>query len=204
MKRFLKKPTLLFALGILTILIALYSIFFTSWESGKGIYIAFVHIPAILLSMIAIVIDRMIALRTKISPIKLSIYELIIITIVGIFFLYSQREVIVEPANGKNIEFYLVLQNPGNLESDKTIRKFPFDKKIFAKHNVLIVDYFWNTVVRPGWDDPQYLINTFHYEKYPQVKLVSKLTSDISEKMNEDLIDTLLLDKVSKNSTIEQ
>ena len=116
----------------------------------------------------------------------------------GIYFLYSQREIIVEPANG-NIEFYLVLQNPGNLQSDKTIYQFPFDKKILAEGNVVIVDDFWKTVVRPGWDDPQYQINTFQYEKYPRVKLVSKLTSDLSERMNQDLIDQLLKGKVSNN-----
>lgn len=203
MRRLFRKPTLLFVLGILAILIALYSIFFTSWESGTGIYIVFVHIPVILVSIIAIVIDRVIAVRTKISPVKLSIYEFIIIIIGGIYFLYSQREIVVEPAN-RNMEFFLVLQNPGNLESDKTAYQFPFDKKILAEDNVVIVDDFWKTEVRPGWDDPQYQINTFQYEKYPRVKLISKLTSDLSDKMSQDLIDELLKNKLSNHSKMEQ
>lgn len=194
MRRFFRKPTLLFVLGIVAILTALFSIFFTSWESGTGIFVVFFHIPVIFLSIIAIIIDRSIALRTKISPAKLSIYELIILMVGGVYFLYSQREIIVEPANG-NIDFYLVLQNPGNLESDKTIYQFPFSKKILAQNNVVIVDDFGKTIVRPGWDDPQYQINTFQYEKYPRVKLISKLTSNLSERMNEDLIDELLQNK---------
>lgn len=197
MRRLFRKPTLLCVLGLSAILIALYSIFFTSWESGTGIYIVFIHIPVIFVSIIAIIIDRLIALRTKISPAKLSLYELVVLIIGGIYFLYSQREVIIEPANG-NLEYYLVLQNPGNLESDKTVNQFPFNKKILAEDNVIIVDDYWKTEVRPGWDDPQYQINTFQYEKYPRVKLVSKLTSDLSDKMNQDLIDELLKNKLSK------
>ena len=191
LKRLFRKPTLIFYLSIISLPVFLGICFFTNWVQG-GLWSIFLLVYVLALSIISFIIDRCIALLTKISPIKLSIYELIILVIAVVYFSFSSRKTIVEWEN-PNTDYFLVIENPGNLESAKTTYSFPFNKKVSTNKSYIILEDASRLDFSPGWES-HYKITSRRFRKYPNVKLYSKLDTDLNDRIDQDFVDGVLGD----------
>ena len=83
-----------------------------------------------------LVIDRI--LVNKIKPNKLSIYELIFLGIVLIFYLSNNKKLYVDLTEYKN-EYFVVIYNNGNLKNSKLNWSFPLNKNAELNKNSIII-----------------------------------------------------------------
>ena len=185
-----KKPTIFSVIGFLTIIIGIpLGIYASTLEGFKAILgsIIFMYVIA---AAVLIFFDRLLARR--ISLLKLNIIELFISIVVTYFYLFGNSHLIVNITN-ENIDYLLVIENPGNLENDKLNNFIPRNMSIATDRNYVIVDEMPNEIeysTSAAWNGVFYY-NTFEFEKYKKVKLYSKNKMVVTE----DLIDSLITNK---------
>jgi hypothetical protein len=190
-KRIISKPTFIFILSLILLLIGIpYGIYGLTLDGGASLGGALI-LMADFVIFIALLIDR--AIVNKISPIRLSIYEFVFLVLCIMIYLHSQRKLIVDIEND-NVEYLLVIQNPGNLINNETHLKFPFNKILSTKKSIVIVDKMPKHIdfnVNADWNK-SYYYNRYEFEKYPKVTFFCKTSLDFKRDMNQDLIDSLI------------
>lgn len=130
------KPTLFLIIGIFVLFIGIpfgiYGLTLNGGASLGGVLVllgVFICIPFL-------VIDRI--LVNKIKPNKLSIYELIFLGIVLIFYLSNNKKLYVDLTEYKN-EYFVVIYNNGNLKNSKLNWSFPLNKNAELNKNSIII-----------------------------------------------------------------
>lgn len=190
-KRIIRKPTLIFILAPILLLIGIpYGIYGLTLAGGASLSGVLILL-ADLLIFIMLVIDR--AIVKLISPLKLSLYEFVFLILSITIYMYSQRKLIVEIEN-ENTAYLLVIENPGNLITNKTHWEFPFDKRIYTNENIVIVEKIIGRVdfdIDADWNN-SYYYNSYEFEKYPHVKFYCKPNFALKKKLNQNLIDSLI------------
>ncbi|WP_139856788.1 hypothetical protein [Aequorivita sinensis] len=130
------KPTLFLIIGIVVLIIGipagLYGLTLNGGASLGGVLI--------LIGVIAfipfLVIDRILVNRIK--PLKLSIYEFILIVIFLIFNSSLKRKIVVDLTDYKN-DYFVVVFNDGNLKNSELNWSFPFNKKVKYNSKSIII-----------------------------------------------------------------
>ena len=189
LKKIIAKSTLISILASILLLISIPSIIYdlTRDSSKAGLFGILILIIDFVI-FIVLLIDRVIV--KKIPPIRLSIYEFVFLILCTTIYLYSQRKIIVDIEN-ENVEYLLVIENPGNLTNDETRREFPFNKRISSRDGVVVVDLeIKNIEFNTNADYISYYYKTYEFEKYPKVILFCwhRKAIDISQ----NLIDSLM------------
>jgi len=189
--RIISKPTLIFILASILLLIGIpYGIYGLTLDGGASLGGVLILL-ADLLIFILLVIDR--AIVKLISPLKLSIYEFVFLILGITIYMYSQRKIIVE-IESENIEYLLVIENPGNLINNKIHWEFPFDQRIYTKESIVIVDKIIGNVdfnIHADWNN-SYYYNKYEFEKYPEVKLYCRTNFALKKDLNQKMIDSLM------------
>jgi len=194
MKKWFRKPTLILFLSSILLLIGIPSgIYGLTLDGGASLGGALILLAEGIV-LVALFIDR--ALVDKVSPLRLSIYELVFLLLGITVYLYSERTIIVDIKN-ENSEYLFVIENPGNLENDESVAQFPFNRKIASEKNYVIVDKMANNIdfnINADWDS-SYYYNIYEFEKYPRVKFFSKTDLSLIEHINQNLINSLINQK---------
>lgn len=124
------KPTLFLIIGILVLIIGvpagLYGLTLNGGASLGGVLI----LIGIIAFIPFLVIDRILVNRIK--PLKLSIFELILILIFLMLNYSSKSKIVVDLTDYKH-DYFVVIFNDGNLKNSEFNWSFPFNKK--AEHN---------------------------------------------------------------------
>jgi len=135
-RNFRNKPTLFLIIGIFVLFIGIpfgiYGLTLNGGASLGGVLVligVFICIPFL-------VIDRI--LVNKIKPLKLSIYELIFIGIILIFYLSDNKKLYVDLTDYKS-EYFVVIYNNGNLKNSELNWSFPFNKNAKLNKNSITV-----------------------------------------------------------------
>ena len=136
-KQYLRnKPTLFLIIGIFVLFIGIpfgiYGLTLNGGASLGGVLVllgVFICIPFL-------VIDRI--LVNKIKPFKLSMYELIFLGIVLIFYLSDNKKLYVDLTEYKS-EYFVVIYNNGNLENSELNWSFPLNKNAELNKNSIII-----------------------------------------------------------------
>ena len=130
------KPTLFLVIGIFVLFIGIpfgiYGLTLNGGASLGGVLVligVFICIPFL-------VIDRI--LVNKIKPLKLSIYELIFIGIILVFYLSDNKKLYVDLTDYKS-EYFVVIYNNGNLKNSEMNWSFPFNKNAELNKNSITV-----------------------------------------------------------------
>ncbi|MEP2913283.1 MAG: hypothetical protein ABJO96_07575 [Nonlabens ulvanivorans] len=130
------KPTLFLIIGIFVLFIGIpfgiYGLTLNGGASLGGVLVllgVFICIPFL-------VIDRI--LVNKIKPFKLSIYELIFLGIVLIFYLSDNKKLYVDLTEYKS-EYFVVIYNNGNLKNSELNWSFPLNKNAELNKNSIII-----------------------------------------------------------------
>jgi len=182
-----KKPTVFYSIGFLAIIIGIPLGIHAFTQEGFKAILGFIIFMYVIAAGILIFFDRLLVKR--ISLLKINIIELFISFVVIFFYLYTKSNLIVNITN-ENIEYLLVIENPGNLENDKLDNFIPMNMSINTDKNYVIVDKMPNEVeysTSAAWDGVFYY-NTFEFEKYQKVKLYSKNKMVITEEFIDSLI----------------
>lgn len=191
LKKIMNKPTLLFILTSILLLIGVpYGIYGLTLDGGASLGGALI-LMADFVIFIALLIDR--AIVNKIPPVRLSIYEFVFLVLCITIYLDSQRKIIVDIEN-ENVEYLLVIENPGNLISDETYWEFPFNKRITTKKSIVVVDKMTKNIdfnINANWNK-SYYYNRYEFEKYPRVTFYCKPSLDFKRDMSQNLIDSLM------------
>ena len=191
LKKIIGKPTLIFILTSILLLISIpYGIYLLTLDGGKSLGGVLI-LMADFVMFIALLIDRVIV--NKVPPIRLSIYEFIFLVLCITIYLHTQRKTIVDIEN-ENIEYLLVIENPGNLTNNETHWKFPFNKRISTRKSIVIVDKMPKNIdfnINADWNK-SYYYNRYEFEKYPKVTFFCKSSIDLKKDMNQNLIDNLI------------
>ena len=191
-RKLYRNPTLIFILSIIFLAVGIpYGIYGLTLDGGASLGGVLIIIADIIVFIIFRV-DRVLA--KKIQPVRLSFYELGILIIGISIYIYSNRKIIVEIENEK-VEYLLVIENPGDLENDKTTIEFPINKKILTKRNTVIVNKMVKDIdfiIEADWNN-SYYYKTYRFEKYPRVKLFCKSNNAIRKDLNQNLIDSLII-----------
>lgn len=190
-KRIISKPTLIFILASILLLIGIpYGIYGLTLDGGASLGGVLILL-ADLLIFILLVIDR--AIVKLISPLKLSVYEFVFLILGITIYMFSQRKLIVEIEN-ENIEYLLVIENPGDMNNNKSHWEFPFDKRIYTQESIVIVDRINGKVdfnINADWNN-SYYYNKYEFEKYPKVKFYCKTNFSLKKELNQNSIDSLM------------
>jgi len=190
-KKIIAKPTLIFILTSNLLLIGIpYGIYGLTLDGGASLGGALI-LMADFVIFIALLLDR--AFVNIVPPLRLSIYEFIFLIICITIYLHSERKLIVDIEN-KNVEYLLVIENPGNLTNNETHREFPFNKRISTRNGTVIVDQMIKNIdfnINAAWNKAYYY-NRYEFEKYPKVKFYCKSSLDFKRDMNQNLIDSLI------------
>ena len=130
------KPTLFLIIGIVVLIIGipagLYGLTLNGGASLGGVLI----LIGVITFIPFFVIDRILVNRIK--PLKLSIYEFILIVIVLIFNSSLKRKIVVDLTDYKN-DYFVVVFNDGNLKNSELNWSFPFNKKVEYNSNAIII-----------------------------------------------------------------
>ena len=185
-----KKPTIFSIIGFLTIIIGIpFGIYAFTLEGFKAILGSIIFVSVIVAGVL-VFIDRLLVRRF--SLLKINIIELFILFTVSYFYLFAQSNLTVNITN-ENIDYLLVIENPGNLENDKLNNFIPRNMSIDTDRNYVIIDEMPNEVeysTSAAWDGVFYY-NTFEFEKYQKVRLYSKNKMVVTE----EFIDSLITNK---------
>ena len=190
-KKIISKPTLMFFLTSFLLLIGIpYGIYGLTLDGGASLGGALILMADVVI-LIALLIDR--AIVKLISPIRLSIYEFVFLILCITLYLHSQRKLIVDIEN-ENVEYLLVIENPGNLINNETHMEFPFNKRISTKKSIVIVDKMTKNIdfnINADWEK-SYYYNRYEFEKYPKVTFYCSSSHDFKRNLNQNLIDSLM------------
>ena len=157
---------------------------------GLAAIIGPIALITVLSAVLLIFVDR-ICLKF-ISLRKLNLLELIITITVFVLYIYSNTNLTVNITN-PNINYLLVIENPGNLKSDKLKSAIPNNMKISTNKNYVIVEKMPDEVeytTSADWNGNFYY-NIYEFEQYKSVHMFSKNKM----KINENFIDSLLNEK---------
>ncbi len=194
MKQLFRKPTLILILGLLMLIIGIpYGIYGLTLNGGASLGGALILLTDFAI-LVIIIIDR--AIVQIINPRKLSFLDLFVIFLFISFYVYNQKTLIIDIEN-EEIEYLIILENPGNLQNTKSSYKFPFDKKLTTNKNFIIVNKVFDNIehhTKAGWEN-SYYYNKYTFEKYPVVKLYSNTKLNIDKEMSEEFIDRLINNK---------
>ena len=190
-KKIIGKPTLISILASILLLFGIpLSIYYhITLEASASVLVLLIMLANFVI-FIALLIDRIIV--RKISQKKLSIYELVFLVLCITIYSYSERKTIVDIEN-ENVEYLLVIENPGDLTNDKTHLKFPFNKRISTTNGIVIVDKMPKNLefnINANWISYHY--KEYEFEKYPKVTLYCKLGLDLIKNINQNFIDSLM------------
>ena len=190
-KKIISKPTLIFILSSILLLIGIpYGIYGLTLDGGASLGGVLI-LMADFVIFIALLIDR--AIVNKIPPKRLSIYEFVFLVICIMIYSYSQRKLIVDIEND-NVEYLLVIENPGDLNNNETHWEFPFNKRISTPKGIVIIDKMTKDIdfkINADWNS-SYYYNRYEFEKYPKVIFFCKTSLDFKRDMNQNRIDSLI------------
>ena len=130
------KPTLFLIIGIIVLIVGvpagLYGLTLNGGASLGGVLI----LIGVITFIPFFVIDRILVNRIK--PLKLSIYELILIVVILIFNSSLKRKIVVDLTDYKN-DYFVVVFNNGKLKNSELNWSFPFNKKVEYNSNAIII-----------------------------------------------------------------
>lgn len=173
MKRIFKKPTIIFIIGIILLVIGIpygiYGLTLPGGDSLGGALILFIAIPCVLFF---VAFDRI--LVQFLSQKILNLSEVIFLIIAATVYTYKNRAVEIIQLNQES-KFLIVIENNGDLKTDNYTYKFPFDKVIRTDKNFVIATDLPENI---GIETPEgleysYYYNVYHYKNYPKVVLFS-------------------------------
>lgn len=182
-----RKPTIFSIAGFLTIIFGIpFGIYAFTLDGFKAILgtITFMYLIA---AGILVYFDRVFVRR--ISLLKVNILELFISFVIICFYLSAKSNLKVNITD-ENIDYLLIIENPGNLENDKLNSIIPRDMNIDTDRNYIIIDEMPDNVdciISASWSRNFYY-KTFEFEKYQKVKLYSKNKMIVSEEFIDSLI----------------
>lgn len=187
LKSIIKKPTIFSIVGSLTVIIGIpigiYAFTLEGFKAILGTIIFFYVVAAVVL----ISLDRLFVKR--ISLLKINIIELLMTTVMLFFYLSAKSNLTVNITD-KNIDYLLVIENPGNLENDDVSTFIPRDMKLNTDRNFVIIEEMPDNVdykTSASWNGNFYY-KTFEFEKYKKVKLYSKRKMMVTEEFIDSLI----------------
>ena len=130
------KPTLFLIVGILVLIIGipagLYGLTLNGGGSLGGVLILF----GVIAFLPFLVIDRILVNRIK--PLKLSIFELVLIAIILLINSSTNKKIVIDLTDYKN-DYFVVVFNEGNLKNSELNWSFPFNKKAEYNSNSIII-----------------------------------------------------------------
>lgn len=185
-----KKPTIFSIIGFLTIVIGIPFGFYAFTLEGFKAILGSIIFMYVIVAGILVLIDRLLVRRF--SLLKINIVESFISFMVIYLYLFGQSNLTVNITN-ENIDYLLVIENPGNLENDKLNNFIPRNMSIDTDRNYVIIDHMPNEVeysTSSDWDGVFYY-NTFESKKYQKVRLYSKNKMVVTE----EFIDSLIINK---------
>ena len=190
------KPTLFSVLSILLILLSIptgiYS-YLNSDPSTEGWVLTFLLFLFIGVGFFYS-LDRLLVRR--ISPVKLSIGELLFILICFLLINYSSRRLFIDISDSKE-NYVIIVENNGQLENSNLNSISLFNNEIKTTDNVIIVDRMPNTNLdkKPSFWGNSHYYNKYSYDKYENVVLFSNPVININDRMSETFIDSLIENK---------
>jgi hypothetical protein len=191
MRKIFSKPTIVYVLGTLILLIGIPSgIYGLTLDGGASLGGVLIFI-GVFVVLFLVILDRI--LVRKVNQRKLNLYEFVFILLCFTIFLYKERTLIIDNQN-ENINFLVVIQNPGNLKSDQYSIEFPFSKKVVTDRDFIIVDNMSDNVhfnIPKSWSE-SYYYNVYEFEKYPKVNVYAKTDYNIELKINQNFLDSLI------------
>ena len=182
-----KKPTIFSIVGFLIIIIGIPFGIYASTQEGFAAMLGLIIFVYVFVAVVLLLFDRQLVKR--ISLLKVNIIELFISLVVICFYLFSNPQLIVNITN-ENIDYLLVIENPGNLENDKLNNFIPSNRSIDTDKNYVIIKKTPKEIefsTSADWDGVFYY-NTFEFEKYQKVTLFSKYKMEVTEKFIDSLI----------------
>lgn len=193
-KKIINKPSLIFILSLILLLIGIpFGIYGLTLDGGASLGGVLI-LMADFVIFIALLIDRVIV--NKISPKRLSIYEFFFLVICIMIYYSSQKKLIVDIEND-NVEYLLVIENPGNLKNNETHWEFPFNKRISTHKGIVIIDKMTKDIdfnINADWNS-SYYYNRYEFKKYPKVTFFCKTSLYFKRDMNQNRIDSLINNK---------
>jgi hypothetical protein len=187
------KPTLFSVLSILLLLVSIptgiYS-YINSDPSTEGWVLTFLLLLYIGLGFFYS-LDRL--LVKKITPIKLSIAELSFTLICFLLINYSSRELLIDITDSKE-NYVIIIENNGQLENSKLRSTSFFDNEIVTTDNLIIVNRMPKTTLdrKPSFWGNSHYYNKYSFGKYDKVVLYSNPELNMSNRMSEEFIDSLI------------
>ena len=182
-----KQPTIFLVLGIFIILLGLPFGLYAFTLEGLAAVLGPISIIIVISAIFLISIDR-ISLKF-LSIRKLNLIEIIICVIIITTYIYSNTYLTVNITN-PNVNYLLVIENPGNLKNDKLISAIPHKLKINTEKDYVIVKNMPDEIVyttSANWDRSFYY-KKYKFDKYKNVQLFSKNKMQI----NQEFIDSLI------------
>jgi len=168
--------------------------YFTSSPSTLGWVLTFVSILVIGFSLVYFV-DRFMV--TRLNNKLLTLLELALTLILSTVFLYASRQLDLDLSDSPQ-DFVLVIQNTGQLESSNLTNKSLFNKEMHSTENIVIVDAIPRNIrliKRPNrWNGAHYY-NRYSLDKYNEVILFSRPDLNISGRISDAFIDSLIESK---------
>ncbi len=130
------KPTLFLIIGTFILIVGIpYGIYGLTLNGGASLGGVLVLL-GVLIFIPFLAIDRI--LVNKIKPFKLSIYELIFIGVVLLFYLSDNKKLYIDLTENKS-EYFVVIYNNGNLKNSELNWSFPFNKSSKLNENSIII-----------------------------------------------------------------
>jgi hypothetical protein len=193
LSRIFSKPTFFSTSSILLFLISIPLGTYRYLQSGpstEGWVLTFLLFLYIIIGF-AYSVDRIMV--KHISPIKLSVAEVVFTIICFTLINYSQRELLIDIADSKE-NFVVIIENNGRLKSNELISLSLFDRQIKTTESIVIVDRLSTAELEknPSFWGQSYYYNKYSFDKYEKVVLFSNPRIDMNSKMTENFLDSLI------------